>query len=114
MQNFKVIFPGGYKIKDIANDNIDLNIVLMDGSVFFATFFTITNIKGLMQKDHLVCFWATDMLIIKDLGKNTIRSAIIEIIDRGYFQYCFSKIGTIEKVYLGKKIYDEIIDNLTS
>ncbi|WP_452602777.1 hypothetical protein [Pontimicrobium sp. MEBiC06410] len=33
--NYKVKFPGGYNIKSVFNDNIDVHFILENGSVFF-------------------------------------------------------------------------------
>ncbi len=41
---FKIIFPTGYQVADIFNDNIDINVVLENGDVFFGTLFTISNL----------------------------------------------------------------------
>jgi hypothetical protein len=48
--NFKIYFPASYLVKDIYNDNIDINVILEDGQVFFATFFTLQNIQWLIAK----------------------------------------------------------------
>lgn len=76
MKDFKVVFPSGYNINDYYDDNIDLNIVLPTGRVFFSTFFTILNINNLIQKDNALYFWSTDMIVVKDLKKDTISSII--------------------------------------
>jgi hypothetical protein len=53
-------------------------------------------------------FWSTDMVILKDLKKDTIRKGIEEIIEDGYLELAFSKIGTIQSVYAENKVFDEI------
>lgn len=98
MAQFKGIFPGGYQVKDIHNDNIDVNIIFENGDVYFATFFTLRNVESLMVKDQDIYFWATDLIIIKDLRRETIREAIAKIVSDGYTD-AFCKIGTIQTVY---------------
>jgi hypothetical protein len=99
---FKLIYPSGYKIEDVLNDNIDINIITEDGNVFFGTFFTQLNIDYLMLKESEHYFWATDMIIIKDLQKTTIINVIKKIIVEGYLGQIFTKIGSIEEVYRGQ------------
>jgi hypothetical protein len=35
---FKIIFPTGYQVADIFNDNIDINVVLENGDVFLVPY----------------------------------------------------------------------------
>jgi hypothetical protein len=107
---FKIIFPAGYRVKNVLNDNIDINIITQDGNVFFGTLFTQSNINYLMAKEEECYFWATDMVIAKDLRKATIIEAIRKIINEGYLDQAFSKIGTIEKVYPNHCSFDDIED----
>ena len=108
MLEFKIIVPAGYNVQNIFNDNIDLNIILPDGTVFFTTFFTLKNIQTLIEDE--LYFWSTDMVIVKDLKKETIKKAVTQIIKDGYVELSFSKIGTIETIYFKKK-YEEIEDS---
>ncbi len=73
---FKIVFPVGYNIEDIYNDNLDLNVVLSNDKVYFGTLFTNLNIKYLMEKEGEDFFWAADMLIVSDLSKVTIYNVI--------------------------------------
>lgn len=110
MKTFKVIFPSGYQTTDVFNDNIDINLVLENGKVFFATLFTLENIKYLMMKDRASYFWSTDLIIVSDLKKETIRLAISEIIQQGSIASAFSEIGTIESIMPKAKSYHDIVD----
>ncbi|SFN21147.1 hypothetical protein SAMN05421594_1494 [Chryseobacterium oleae] len=112
MNDFKIIFPGGYNINDYYDDNLDLNIILPTGRVFFSTFFTILNIKNLLEKDSRLYFWSIDMLIVKDLKKETIRNVIFNIIDDGYLESVCSDIGEIHEVFPDIKSYSDIICNI--
>jgi hypothetical protein len=107
--DFKIIFPAGYNLIDELNDNCDINIIFENGDVYFATLFTPLNIQYLLNKDGEPCFWATDMLIIKDLNKQTIREAIAQTIKDSYIEMAFSRIGQIEKQFPNMS-FDEIPD----
>ncbi|MCF6408078.1 hypothetical protein L3C95_34640 [Chitinophaga filiformis] len=102
MQAFKINFPVKLDcIKDPLDDNIDANLILADGSVYVATLFTIANIQGLMEQNDLPYFLATDMVIVRELTKSTIRAALEEILkmDEEGIKMTSSYIGTIEKQY---------------
>ena len=103
---FKVIFPSGYIVSNINNDNIDVCVALQNGNVYAATFFTILNIQMLMKSK--VYYWAADMVIVKDLRRETIKEAVLKIILDENLDYCFLKIGTIETIY-SKKSFDELL-----
>lgn len=107
---FKIIFPSGYQIMDVLDDNLDINVIFDNGQVFFATLFTIKNVKSLMLKDEAVFFWAENMLIVTNLKKETIRRAIQESINEGCFRRAFCEIGFIENIYGIGKSYDELKD----
>lgn len=112
MDQFKIMFPSGFCVKNLDDDNIDVNVILPNGFVYFGTLFTLLNIRSLMKNSDELYFWATDMIIVKDLKKETIRSTIFKIIEDGYLEMAFSKIGTIKDIYTDKNSYDEIDDTL--
>lgn len=109
MVMFKIVFPAGYIVDDVVNDNLDIRIITDDGNVYFATVFTPQNVVALMLKDGGCHFWATDMVIVIDLEKQTIRRAIGEMIDEGYLEEALTNIGTLEEQYPGKS-FDQIED----
>ena len=94
--NFKVFFPTGYQIKNETNDNLDLNVILENGEIFFCTVFTIENIHMLINADTLSFFWADSMVIVKDLSKECIRKFIKETIELESFNTIFLKFFRIE------------------
>src|SRR5688572_23757080 len=106
--NFKILSPPGYQVKNILNENIDINVVFENGDVFFATLFTVQNIQTLMVRDKTPYFWATDMIIVEDLDKDTIKKAVGCAIADGYLDSAFTKIGTIEKVYPHGSTYEKL------
>jgi len=96
---FKVLFPAPYQVTDIYDDNLDVNIVLEGGDVYFGTLFTLKNINKLIGINSDVYFWSTDMLILKELSHQGIYAAVEAVLNDGYLDEIFSKIGTIETVY---------------
>ncbi|TJZ61987.1 hypothetical protein FAZ15_05600 [Sphingobacterium olei] len=97
--DFKILFPAPYQVSDIYDDNLDINIILDDGSVYFGTLFTLANINKLMVGSRDRYFWSTDMLIVEDLSHEGINSSIEAVLSDGYFENVFSKIGTIKTVF---------------
>lgn len=96
---YKVLFPTGYQVEDVLNDNMDVHIVTAKSDVFFGTLFTAVNVQELIAKQGGSYFWATDMVIVKNLEKETIKKAIDEIIADGYLHQAFTRIGILEKIY---------------
>jgi len=94
---FKLFFTN--RVADIFNDNIDIHIILSNDDVYVATLFTLKNIGMLMRRDEASYFWASDMIIVPDLSHSTIRKAIQDALDDGYFENACSKIGTVKTVF---------------
>lgn len=94
---FKLFFT--QRVEDIFNDNIDIHIILSNDDVYVATLFTLKNIDMLMRRDAASYFWASDMIIVPDLSHSTIRKAIQDALDDGYFENACSKIGTVKTVF---------------
>ncbi|EJL65536.1 hypothetical protein [Flavobacterium sp. CF136] len=80
--SFFISFPGGYRVRDVLNDNTDIYIVLKNNysKVYIATIFTLENIKMILKDNHEKWFWASDFFIVKDLSRNTIYQSIDEIL----------------------------------
>ena len=112
MENeFKIRFPGGYEVTDLFNDNIDINIFLPNGEIYFGTAFTIPNVQYLMGKEGSDYFWATNMFVVKNLARETIRTAVAQSLKDNYFSFIFSQIGTIDKKeYLEGSSFSDILD----
>lgn len=110
MKKFKIIFPAGYSGTDILNDNIDINVVLEDGEVYFATVFTLENIKHLMIKDETTYFWADSLLISRSLDKVSLKMAVTETLQHEYFNQIFSRIGNISGIFGSNIIFEDIDD----
>jgi hypothetical protein len=93
MVDFKIIYPAGYQIANIYNDNIDVNIVLSDGSVYFGTFFTLASIQDLIIQNEYSYFWCTNLVIVENLSENAIYKAVLNIMNDGYFENIFENIS---------------------
>jgi len=107
------MFPAPYQVRDIYNDNLDLNIVLENGEVYFGTLFTLQNIKDLMESDSDIYFWSTDMLILRDLSYDSISIVVKKLLEDGTLKQVFSKIGTIDSVFfhLGWNDYSDVLSS---
>ncbi|AWM14886.1 hypothetical protein DI487_14165 [Flavobacterium sediminis] len=107
---FKVFLPTGYQIEKEDNDNLDINVILENGEIFFCTIFTIKNIDFLMKKNLLSFFWADNMVIIKDLSKRSILEFVKEALELDNFKIIFFKIGELGKTEGYDFLFDEIND----
>ncbi len=108
MEIFKIIFTKGYKkIKNSNEGIIDINVVFKSGSIFHFNLITLNKIKALMEKNCYSSFQEDDMLIVKDLQKESIRKGLKEIIDSGNLEK-FSNVN-IEERFPGIS-YEELVD----
>ncbi len=80
------------------DDNVDVEIKLDSGEMFYATFFTITNIASLFKKnrDTGECkeglyLWASDMILVEKLSESVIRNTIDDLIKAGELDMACSK-----------------------
>jgi hypothetical protein len=103
--NFFILFPGGYRVRDVLNDNTDIYIVLKNNhsKVYFATLFTLDNVKFIMEVNDEKWFWSSNFLVVKNLLKNEIYKIIDEIVnsDSLDMENIFSKLD---------KTYSEIVE----
>ncbi len=89
---------GGHTIQDIYDDNFDIEVRLPNGDRYIATIFTVTNIKSIMARHNEsgesangAFFWASDMIIIRDLRSETISRMIESLMDDGLFELAFKR-----------------------
>ncbi len=82
---------------DIYDDNVDVEISL-DGDVYYATFFTLTNIKSLFKKNRNtgecrsgLYLWASDMILVETLSKDVIQHTVEDLITSGELYIACSK-----------------------
>lgn len=105
---FKIIFPTGYEGTDSLNDNIDINIILDNGKIYFATFFTINNINDLMRKENIGYFSADSMVIVESLEKENIYYSIKNIILNDDLNNLCSEIGHLKSFQDGKYLFTDL------
>lgn len=98
----KIIQQDGYivtiidEIEDIENDNIDVHVEFNSEGSYIGSLFTIANIQKLVEKNMRTgeCnsgqyFWASDMVIIRDLKEETILEMIQHLINKDELKYTF-------------------------
>jgi hypothetical protein len=105
---FKILFPAGYSVDDINNNNIDVHVILKNGDVYFATVFTVANVERLMQKDGKSYFWAADMVIVETLDLPSLKRAIKQMIDADHLEVAFDKIGNVKDLYPHSPSFEQI------
>ncbi|UVO08498.1 hypothetical protein LW347_00340 [Pectobacterium polonicum] len=92
------IFSGEKGINPI-NDNVDVEVAFINGDRYVATFFTLSNIKSLIdnyKKTEECCcglyFWASDMIIVELLNEDVIKCSVTDLIKSGEFYSSFNKV----------------------
>ena len=100
--NLKISVPAGYKVDDYLDGNIDVNVVVDDRDVYFATLFTIRNIEKLLSEQFLAkhYFWSTDMIIVENLEVKTIKKAIENLVNDGILESACTYIGRVEDLFV--------------
>jgi hypothetical protein len=78
----------GCQTWDIHDDNIDVEITLSDDRKYWATFFAISNIRTLMNKNRItgecaggIYLWSANMIILENLESKTIERTIAGLIE---------------------------------
>ncbi len=84
---------GGLKITD---DNSDVIVTFWDDKKYVATFFTYDNVKTLTEKNKKTgellsgkYFWASDMILVHRIDRDTIEKVIDDLIREKYFDQLF-------------------------
>jgi hypothetical protein len=97
-QPYKITVHAGSEGLDPINDNVDVEVVFDNGSRYIATFFTLENIQKIMQEYEQsgecmkgFYFWATDMIVVRRLSRETIAKVVGDLISKGEFDKAFSK-----------------------
>lgn len=87
----------GSQLWDPEQDNVDVEVELEGGQRYGATFFTLENLRHLFAKNKSTgeCasgryFWATNMIIVRQLLAADIERAISDLIKNGEFDTAFA------------------------
>ena len=79
-------------LDDVADDNVDIEVQLADGSRWAATVFTVDNLRSLMKKwrstgEHSGLYvWAPDMIVVERLSDGCLRDLVDELVAEGELQ----------------------------
>jgi hypothetical protein len=106
------------------NDNSDIDIILEDGTVLYATAFTFKNIEWLRDKNIKTgeClngryFWAKNMLIVNKINRQEIEQIVNHLIQEGELESIFTKTDFSKSVWVfnssNKGLPGGIFDNLS-
>ena len=82
---------------DPGNCNVDVVARFPDGATYVATFFTIDNLRSLMQRwrttgesgDGLYV-WSTDMIVVEEVSEEIVARVIRELLANNDFDTAFS------------------------
>jgi len=81
---------------DRVEGNVDVNVYFSDGRKYAATFFTLSNLHSLMEKDRStgecaggLYFWASDMIIVEQLDREIIEKTVASLLAQGEFDKAF-------------------------
>lgn len=93
---YRVSFVAALDGLDELDDNVDVFVDFVTGERYVATFFTIANIRRLMDKDaetgecaNGLYFWATDMVIVRSLTRDNVERTIADLLSTGTFESVF-------------------------
>lgn len=83
-------------IDDVDDDNSDVFVYFDSGERYVATFFTVKNIKKIMDKDQRTgenlngtYFWSSEMIIVSRIDQDTVARTVKDLIETGYFTNVF-------------------------
>ena len=86
-------------IIDPTDDNVDVEVLSADGGRYVATFFTIKNIRTLLESYKVsgecqqgLYFWSSDLIIVEYLSDENIRKVVDDLWRTEEFYASFSKV----------------------
>lgn len=92
----KAPISGGQSYTD---DNSDVIVTFSDDKKYVATFFTYDNVKTLTEKNKRTgellsgtYFWASDMILVDRIDRETIEIVIDDLIKENYFDQLFKSV----------------------
>ncbi len=84
---------------DILDDHTDVIVRLKSGETYASSFFSYQNVATLTAANRLsgdclsgTFFWKNNMLLVEDIGKNTVERVVRFLIDEGDFTTIFKKL----------------------
>jgi len=90
----------GAQVWDPVKDNVDVEVTLADGSRFGATFFTLTNVQRLFEKNRTtgeckagLYLWAAQMILVERLTIEVIRTTVEDLLGSGEFHVAFRSLA---------------------
>lgn len=77
-------------VLDVQNDNVDVEVTLTDDNYYVITFYTLSNLKLLMQRWQKTGeygggkhFYAADSVIVESLEPKTIKQTVDYLVESG-------------------------------
>lgn len=90
-------FIGSANAEDVWNDNSDVLVRFEDGREYVATFFTVENLRQLMQKFREsgenscgLYVWSTHMIVVERLTPEDVERVVEDLLENGEFEAAFS------------------------
>jgi hypothetical protein len=81
------------------DDNSDVIVTFSDDKNYVATFFTYDNVKTLTEKNKRTgellggkYFWASDMILVDRIDRDTIEKVVYDLIKEKYFDLLFKSV----------------------
>ncbi|HMA94643.1 MAG TPA: hypothetical protein VKP30_18255 [Polyangiaceae bacterium] len=97
--SFRVV---GAQSWDVNDDNVDVEVTLHDGRRYGATFFTLSNIAHLFEKNRHTgeCgggtyLWARGMVILKDLSPDTMHATVKDLMQVDELECAFEPLDPL-------------------
>jgi hypothetical protein len=94
--DYRILLIEGVDDLDPTDDNVDVEILFDDGRRYGATLFTLQNLHSLMEryKGTRECgggcfFWASQMVIVRNLTPAALAEAVGAVIEEGYLDLAF-------------------------
>jgi hypothetical protein len=89
----------GAQVWDPSIDNLDVEVTLIDGRRFGATFFTLQNVRQLFEKNRAtgeclggLYLWAANMILVETLTMDVIRKTVVDLLGSGELFSAFSRL----------------------
>ncbi len=98
-QKYAIDVRQGIDLLDPHFDNVDVEVCFEDGQRYTATFFTLENIRLMMNRylqsgecNRGKYFWSSDMIIVDRLTEDTIRQTIDYLLATDEFELVFLRL----------------------